>query len=153
MIFLYDLWFWSFSWKAPHKIIHIFILEILKSSPIFMHRSICHVSIIKQLTYMRILLQDMIIHQYIQKCHIFLPLGIIKNKYYIKYLQTLFNILNNKKKNLFLLWFSSNIKQLTNITYFSYLVQKNKINIFIFVKFFILVVWLDWGFGWILSYA
>jgi hypothetical protein len=46
---------------------HIFILEILKSPPIFMHRSICHVSIIKQSTYMRILLQDMIIHQYIQK--------------------------------------------------------------------------------------
>jgi hypothetical protein len=77
---------------------HIFILEIFKSPPIFMHKSICHVSIIKQSTYMRILLQDMIIHQYIQKCHIFLPLGIIKNKYYIQYLQASFNILNNQKK-------------------------------------------------------
>jgi hypothetical protein len=46
---------------------HIFILEIFKSPPIFMHRSICHLSIIKQSIYMRILLQDMIIHQYIQK--------------------------------------------------------------------------------------
>jgi hypothetical protein len=62
---------------------HIFILEIFKSPPIFMHRSIFfffffffllyfffYLGIIKQSIYMRILLQDMIIHQYI--CAFFL---------------------------------------------------------------------------------
>jgi hypothetical protein len=77
---------------------HIFILEIFKSPPIFMHRSIFfYLGIIKQSIYMRILLQDMIIHQYIQKMsYLSPPLHHQKNNNYIQYLQTSLNILNNQ---------------------------------------------------------
>jgi hypothetical protein len=77
---------------------HIFILEIFKSPPIFMHRSICHLSIIKQSIYMRILLQDMIIHQYIQKMSYLSPPWHHQKKIIIifNYLQTSLNILNNQ---------------------------------------------------------
>jgi hypothetical protein len=96
---------------------HIFILEIFKSPPIFMHRSICHLSIIKQSIYMRILLQDIIIHQYIQKMsYLSPPWHHQKNNNYIQYLQTSLNILNNKKKYYFPFWFLPH-----HIIFFSYL--------------------------------
>jgi hypothetical protein len=48
--------FEAFLENAPPKIMHIFILEIFKSPPIFMHRSICHLSIIKQSKYICVFL-------------------------------------------------------------------------------------------------